>query len=154
MSDITGFAKMKPNHYPLHPGAEHPPTMCMEIPIEEYESIKRENAELKDEIKRLENVRKVHIESIESMCEGLKLNAKQICKTQRALWLARAERAKETQFLWQVYCHCDKLYFCKPFCVSTRKNPYRYISHMNVVEWDEFWGKIKNKCLAKAEEYK
>ena len=75
-------------------------------------------------------------------------------KTQRALWLERAERAKETQFLWQVYCHCDKLYFCKPFCVSTRKNPYRHISRMNVVEWDEFWGKIKNKCLAKAEEYK
>lgn len=75
-------------------------------------------------------------------------------RLKRALWLARAERAKETQFLWQVYCHCDKLYFCKPFCVSTRKNPYRYISHMNVVEWDEFWGKIKNKCLAKAEEYK
>ena len=141
-------------HYPLHPNQSHPPIMTCEIPLEEYESLKRENAELKDEIKRLENVRKVHIESIESMCEGLKLNAKQICKTQRALWLARAERAKETQFLWQVYCHCDKLYFCKPFCVSTRKNPYRYISHMNVVEWDEFWEKIKNKCLAKAEEYK
>ena len=111
-------------------------------------------AEKDAEIARLKAIRKVHIESIESMCEGLKLNAKQICKTQRALWLARAERAKETQFLWQVYCHCDKLYFCKPFCVTTRKNPYRHISHMNVVEWDEFWGKIKNKCLAKAEEYK
>ena len=75
-------------------------------------------------------------------------------KLKRALWLARAELAKETQFLWNVYCHCDKLYFCKPFCVSTRKNPFRYISRMNVVEWYEFWGKIKNKCLSKAEEYK
>lgn len=35
-------------HYPTHPGAEQPPTMCMEIPVEEYEAIKRENAELKD----------------------------------------------------------------------------------------------------------
>ena len=77
-------------NYPLHPNQSHPPIMTCEIPLEEYESIKRENTELKDEIKRLENVRKVHIESIESMCEGLKLNAKQICKTQRALWLARA----------------------------------------------------------------
>lgn len=55
MSDTTGFAKMKPNNYPLHPGAEHPPTMCMEIPIEEYESIKRENAELKSMNAQLEN---------------------------------------------------------------------------------------------------
>ena len=75
-------------HYPLHPNQSHPPIMTCEIPLEEYESLKRENAELKDEIKRLENVRKVHIESIESMCEGLKLNAKQICKTQRPVFVA------------------------------------------------------------------
>ena len=49
-------------HYPTHPGAEHPPTMCMEIPVEEYESIKRENAELKAQLRN----------------------------TQRALWLARS----------------------------------------------------------------
>ena len=34
-------------HYPTHPGAEHPPIMTCEIPLEEYESLKRENAELK-----------------------------------------------------------------------------------------------------------
>jgi len=34
-------------HYPTHPGAEHPPTMCMEIPVEEYEAIKRENKALR-----------------------------------------------------------------------------------------------------------
>lgn len=75
-------------------------------------------------------------------------------KLKRALWLARAKRAEETQFLWQVYCHCDKLYFCGPSGLATRKNPYRYISRKNAVQWDEFWRKIKNKCLAKAEEYK
>ena len=31
-------------HYPTHPGAEHPPMMTCEIPLEEYESLKRENA--------------------------------------------------------------------------------------------------------------
>ena len=86
--------------------------------------LKRENAELKDEIKRLENVRKVHIESIESMCEGLKLNAKQICKTQRALWLARAERAKEM---------CQRLL---------------------IQGFDPKWEEVERKCRAKAEEYK
>ena len=35
-------------HYPLHPNATHPPIMTCEIPLEEYDSIKRENAELKD----------------------------------------------------------------------------------------------------------
>ena len=96
---------------------------------------------------KLEDVQATaYAESVDAGMENRKLK--------RALWLARAELAKETQFLWNVYCHCDKLYFCKPFCVSTRKNPFRYISRMNVVEWYEFWGKIKNKCLSKAEEYK
>lgn len=111
-------------NYPLHPNQSHPPIMTCEIPLEEYESLKRENAELKDEIKRLENVRKVHIESIESMCEGLKLNAKQICKNQRALWLARAERAKEM---------CQRLL---------------------IQGFDPKWEEVERKCRAKAEEYK
>jgi len=34
-------------HYPTHPGAEHPPVMTCEIPLEEYESIKRENKALR-----------------------------------------------------------------------------------------------------------
>ena len=111
-------------------------------------------AELKRENERLVKCCKEY-DSRQRIDERIKFNgSQQLRATKRALWLARAELAKETQFLWNVYCHCDKLYFCKPFCVSTRKNPYRYISRMNVVEWDEFWGKIKNKCLAKAEAYK
>lgn len=42
-------------HYPTHPGAENPPTMTCEIPLEEYESLKRENAELKAENERLKS---------------------------------------------------------------------------------------------------
>ena len=59
--------------------------------IEWYEADKVDTAiaELKAEITRLERVRKVHIEGIESMAEGLKLDAEQLRKTQRALWLAR-----------------------------------------------------------------
>ena len=122
--DNGGESMSNEKNYPLHPNQSHPPIMTCEIPLEEYESIKRENTELKDEIKRLENVRKVHIESIESMCEGLKLNAKQICKNQRALWLARAERAKEM---------CQRLL---------------------IQGFDPKWEEVERKCRAKAEEYK
>ena len=60
-------------HYPTHPGAEHPPTMCMEIPIEEYESIKRENAELKAKVDELSFDKKLlenHWESEKIRCEA------------------------------------------------------------------------------------
>lgn len=53
------------SNYPLHPNATHPPVMTCEIPLEEYESLKRENAELKTENRKLK----------------------------RALWLARAKEA-------------------------------------------------------------
>lgn len=126
-------------HYPLHPNQSHPPIMTCEIPLEEYESIKRENTELKDEIKRLENVRKVHIESIESMCEGLKLNAKQICKTQRALWLARAERAVAEQTVDEWSRYKEK----HPFG-SWRADPFEY--------WVQAWIYVEKLCRKKAKE--
>lgn len=44
-------------YYPLHPNATHPPVMTCEIPLEEYESLKRENAELK----RMDTEHTVHI---------------------------------------------------------------------------------------------
>lgn len=135
-------------HYPLHPNQSHPPIMTCEIPLEEYESLKRENAELKDEIKRLENVRKVHIESIESMCAGLKLNAKQICKTQRALWLARAERAKAIK--WheglERYLQERKKWWPSRFCFMADDEMYHV--------WYKCWCEVERKCRAKAEEYK
>ena len=141
-------------HYPTHPGAEHPPIMTCEIPLEEYESLKRENAELKDEIKRLENVRKVHIESIESMCEGLKLNAKQICKTQRALWLARAMCAQESQY-WGAYVryvhlHENSFYEFINDDIFRRENP----NNDSFRIWSHRWQSVERKCRAKAEEYK
>ncbi len=81
-------------------------------------------AEKDAEIARLKAIRKVHIESIESICEGLKLDAKQICKTQRALWLARAERARDNSILL----------------------PSKFMRNV--------WENVERKCRAKAEEYK
>lgn len=36
-------------HYPLHPNQSHPPIMTCEIPLEEYESLKREHHKERDE---------------------------------------------------------------------------------------------------------
>ena len=101
-------------HYPTHPGAEHPPIMTCEIPLEEYESIKRENAELKA---KLESVQaSAYAESVDAGMENRKLK--------RALWLARAERAKEM---------CQRLL---------------------IQGFDPKWEEVERKCRAKAEEYK
>ena len=61
------------NHYPTHPGAEHPPIMTCEIPLEEYESLKRENAELKAKADELSFDKKLldnHWESEKIRCEA------------------------------------------------------------------------------------
>ena len=46
---------MPKDNYPLHPGQTH-----AQIPLEEYESIKRENKLLKEENARLNEVLKRH----------------------------------------------------------------------------------------------
>lgn len=103
-------------HYPLHPNATHPPVMTCE------------NAELKA---KLESVQaSMYADNVDL---GMKLR-----KTQRAMWLARANRAIE------------KIAWFKLWNAS--------ISTMNPEdgarqEYDK-WKKALGKCLAKAEEYK
>lgn len=115
-------------HYPTHPGAEHPPIMTCEIPLEEYESLKRENAQLKA---KLESVQaSAYAESVDAGMENRKLK--------RALWLSRANRALE------------KIAWFKLWNAS--------ISTMNPEdgarqEFDK-WKKALGKCLNKAKEYK
>lgn len=154
--NCTNFSKDKVNmenskHYPTHPGAEHPPIMTYEIPLEEYESLKRENEELKDEVKRLENVRKIHIESIGSMCEGLKLNAKQICKTQRALWLLKA------RYFWILMVYASDLSKVANPSIIHKSNILANPTPRCMEEYQHEAGLYDNariKCLNKAEEYK
>lgn len=116
-------------NYPMHPEASNPPTMTCEIPLEEYESIKRENAELKAEINRKEAVGKRWFERcMEARAENVRLK--------RALWLAMANRALE------------KIAWFKLWNAS--------ISTMNPEdgarqEFDK-WKKVLGKFLAKAKE--
>ena len=42
-------------HYPLHPNATPPPIMTCEIPLEDYESLKRENERLNRELEHVKN---------------------------------------------------------------------------------------------------
>lgn len=137
-------------HYPTHPGAEHPPIMTCEIPLEEYESLKRENAELKQKLhdaemradlaEAAETERKIDLENYKA---DVSRHARNIYyrhnrQTLRALWIARAKRAIE------------KIAWFKLWNAS--------ISTMNPEdgarqEYDK-WKKALGKFLAKAEEYK
>ena len=139
-------------HYPLHPNQSHPPIMTCEIPLEEYESLKRENAELKAKlqdqcascpVKMQEDdvvaELKAKLESVQATAYAESVDAgMRERKLKRALWLAMAKRALE------------KIAWFKLWNAS--------ISTMNPEdgarqEFDK-WKKALGKCLAKSEEYK
>ena len=129
-------------HYPTHPGAEHPPIMTCEIPLEEYENLKRENAELKE---KLEDVQATaYTESVDAGMENRRLK--------RALWLARANRAEARKNYWYVRSinECDK------YLWSIDGSAVKYIGCIkrSNFDWLKIWSEVEHKCRAKAEEYK
>ena len=127
-------------HYPTHPGAEHPPIMTCEIPLEEYESIKRENAELKDEINDL----RVDLEGAKATAYAESVDAgMENRKLKRALWLARAERAKERKYRYETWERHEESKVYKDYdmiAIVGRKA--------------RTWSKVESKCRDKAKEYK
>ena len=130
-------------HYPTHPGAEHPPIMTCEIPLEEYESLKRENAELNAKLESVQAT--AYAESVDAGMENRKLK--------RALWLARAKRAYVTTLLWNVYCYQNNCLYFRDF-MNEKCNPFRDLPKKTAMEWSDLWESIETKCRAKAEEYK
>ena len=118
-------------HYPTHPGAEHPPIMTCEIPLEEYESLKRENAELKSKLESVQAT--AYTESVDAGMENRRLK--------RALWMARAERAVAEQTVDEWSRYREK----HPFG-SWRADPFEY--------WVQAWICVEKICRKKAEEYK
>ena len=130
-------------HYPTHPGAEHPPIMTCEIPLEEYESLKRENAELKAKLESVQAT--AYTESVDAGMENRRLK--------RALWLARAERAYVTTLLWNVYCYQNNCLYFRDF-LNEKCNPFRDLPKKTAMEWSNLWESIETKCRAKAEKYK
>lgn len=117
-------------HYPTHPGAEHPPIMTCDIPLEEYESLKRENAELKAKLESVQAT--AYADSVDAGMRERRLR--------RLLWHAIALFcARSCEYFSGIMSHClmgqDDLY---KRC-EEKKNKY-----LNAMY----------KCRAKAEQYK
>ena len=105
-------------------------------------------AELKRENERLVKCCKEY-DSRQRIDERIKFNgSQQLRATKRALWLARAERAKAIK--WheglERYLQERKKYWPSRF--SFMKDDEMY--HL----WYKCWCKVERKCLAKAEGYK
>ena len=87
--------------------------------------------EVDEAIAQLKAVRKVHVEAIASMEAGLHQDGEEIRRLRRALWLARALRARDIQRWW----------------LSVTLAPITERAC-------RVWNNIEIKCLKKAEEYK
>lgn len=128
-------------HYPTHPGAEHPPIMTCEISLEEYESLKRENEELKN---KLEDVQATaYAESVDAGMENRRLK--------RALWLARAMRADDRARIFY-FNDLDTKLDIDGYSYDSKKK--KVCKKLTARLWRIIWLKVERKCRAKAEEYK
>ena len=167
-------------HYPTHPGAEHPPIMTCEIPLEEYESLKRENAELKKEIEFMHsnckwNVGdgcarllgekhaiineiaelKAKLESVQATAYAESVDAgMENRRLKRELWIARAARAYAEHDHWATIWFCDTNVELNINKSSVSQYPYWCTTKRNAAIWRNIWHDVERKCRAKAEEYK
>lgn len=62
---------MNVKNYPLHPGQDHVPPYYVQVPQSEYESLKRENAELKAKLESVQAT--AYAESVDAGMENRKL---------------------------------------------------------------------------------
>lgn len=69
-------------------------------------------------------------------------------RLRRALWLARAERAKEKQQLFHFSLCYEKL------CIDGFYDPYSGRRELSPKQWIKAFNKVEVKLLKKAEEYK
>lgn len=72
----------------------------------------------------------------------------------RALWLARAERANESHFMWCQFIY-DKNFGIVKF--NVRKEWGENVKQGQTLHtpqgWADVWEEVERKCLKKAEEY-
>jgi hypothetical protein len=75
-------------------------------------------------------------------------------KMKRALWLARADRAKTEYNHWILIWHCElnnHLFFIN----KTRYKHRAKVDRLHYPwEWRDIWDEVERKCRAKAEEYR
>ena len=90
---------------------------------------------------KLEDAKATHY--AESMDVGMRER-----RLKSALWLARAERAKEKQQLFHFSLDYEKL------CIDGFYDPYSGRRELSPKQWIKVFNKVEVKCLKKAEEYK
>lgn len=72
----------------------------------------------------------------------------ELLETKRALWLARANRAKEKQQLFHFSLGYEKL------CIDGFYDPYSGRRELSPKQWIKAFNKVEVKLLKKAEEYR
>lgn len=108
------------------------------LTCEVVEKYGKENAELKA---KLENVQaSMYADVVDANMENRRLR--------RALWIARAEMAKEKQQLFHFSLGYEKL------CIDGFYDPYSGRRELSPKQWIKVFNKVEVKLLKKAEEYK
>jgi hypothetical protein len=153
-TETTDYAKGESSsmsnvkHYPTHPGAEHPPSMTCEIPLEEYENLKRENTEIKAKLESVQAT--AYAESVDAGMRERKLK--------RALWMARAKSAKDAECRYHRLAQkevCDPQPHGWSCYINGEVYPTGKMSRkLEPHYWCDIWDEVERKCRAKAEQYK
>ena len=102
-----------------------------------------------DDVDRLLDEKDAEIESLKASHYADSVDAgMRERRLKRALWLARANRAKEKQQLFLFSLDYEKL------CIDGFFDPYNGRKELSPKQWVKVFNKVENKCLDKAEEYK
>lgn len=103
----------------------------------------------------IEEFKEVYKESVDvkvKIWERCKKAEDELRKNQRALWMARAERAAS----WQIHfslCHNHSIE--REFFINGTSMPCEGMATMRTAkDWAMIWKKVERLCLKKAEEYK
>ena len=121
------------------------------------EAIAELKCEFKDVTDDRNEFKKLYSEQTEKLCiekSNVDTLEQALNQMQRALWLARANRAHAE------WGHWATIWFCRTSAVlninksSVSQDPYRCTIQRNAAIWRNMWNEVERKCRAKAEEYK
>jgi hypothetical protein len=122
--------------------------MTCEIPLEEYENLKRENTEIKAKLESVQAT--AYAESVDAGMRERKLK--------RALWMARAKSAKDAECRYHRLAQkevCDPQPHGWSCYINGEVYPTGKMSRkLEPHYWCDIWDEVERKCRAKAEEYK
>ena len=136
----------------------HPPVYLKDEADKYIDELKTENERLKDLYKTDHHniqylCRMYGCDNVEAFHGEIKNLQTKLIATERALWLARAERAKTEYQHWILIWHCANTnqYF---FINKTRYKHTSKVDRMRYpLEWRDIWSEVEQRCSKKAEEY-